>query len=210
MADPVTVAFPLIGGPVPTFPCPAEEFRAQVERQPPHWPYHVRVQASGQHFISHFQPVSGEQLRQLAARLGLPGGFIVDPCEFSVGAVPLWDESVSPYSFALPADFPNRSSRLALAVGLAAAATDRPLPPTVLFSGCLPDAFPAALTLTRTDAIADKVRLALGRGPGFQIEPVLARLYPSPYTVATLGPESSRPQSRDERSTLDEISSRAT
>jgi hypothetical protein len=190
MAD-IVVSFPLIGSAIPSLSGTEEEFRERVMKAPPHWLYHLRIQTAGA-FSSRFRPVTTQHLRQLADRLGLSGGFSVEPVEFPFGQLPLWEARVSPCTFALQPDFADGSARLALAVGLAAAATGRAVPATMLFSGCLADSFPIGLPLTRTDDIESKVRLLLGRDPGFRLEPLLSRLYSYPYTREHLGPYSSR------------------
>jgi hypothetical protein len=194
MARSVTVSFPVIGSPLPDFPCPPDQFLDAVVERPPHWIYHLGIRTAPGLSRSRFLPIPGSTVGNLAFRLGLNLAFQVTPREFVHGELPRPGER-SPYAFGLPAHFSGPSAFLALAVGLVACAWGRPLPPTVLFSGCLsePDT-PESLRLTRTSGIADKLLLACGAGPGYNLRPVLNQLYDHPGTARHLGPRELRTQ----------------
>jgi GAF domain-containing protein len=198
MASGGSVAFPVIGSPMPTLVDPgtgrfldSETFLDLVAQDYPHWLYHLHIaKARRGTFHSDFAPVSRELLQQLAGFLGLDCGFRVKPLEFIHGALPGPGER-SPYAFGYPAEFNADSCYLALVVGLVAAATRRPLPPTVLLSGC--DRRRGQRPgLAGTGDIEKKVLLSLGLDPGYIAQPLVNQLYGHPATERVLGPPEGR------------------
>jgi GAF domain-containing protein len=188
-----TVAFPAIGTPIPQFPCTPEDFCSLVDRDVPHWIYHLRIKALRKApSRSRLAPVSGGEVEELAQALGLSShGFKVKPKEFIHGATPKWAD-LSPYAFGLPSNFPNDSCFLALAVGLVAAAADRPVPRWVLLSGCLDVPFPQGLPLALTRDVESKLKLSFGLDRGYDLRPVVEALYEHPSTKGYLGKRSRR------------------
>src|SRR5262249_35793680 len=93
----------------------------------------------------------------------------------------------SPYSFGLSASIPGRSSLLAVAVGVAAAVLDRPLPSWLLLSGVVAEPFEDTLRLDSTADIEQKTRLAFGQDPGCGVQHVVERLYRHHTTTMHLG-----------------------
>ncbi|HYT93564.1 MAG TPA: GAF domain-containing protein, partial [Gemmataceae bacterium] len=186
-----TVAFPVIGDPLPAFPCAPDAFLNWLVKKTPHWLYHLRIKESRTgSFHSRLPQVSAEAVQNLTEALGLRGVFDVRPLEFAHGDIP--KPSSSEYAFAFPRNFRHHSGFLALAVGLVAAAYKRPLPPWVLLSGCLATPFTTPLALARTSKIEEKVLLSFGLHGGYVLQPLLDLLYAHRTTEDHLGPRHER------------------
>jgi hypothetical protein len=199
MSTSTTVAFPVVGSAIPDFPplgdtdWTPEEFRQLVERDAPHWLFHLLVEPLPAGFRTRcFTSLNDQELESLHRHLGLPdGGVSLRPREFIHGDLNrLVDRS--PYAFGLRATIAGRSALLAVAAGLTAAALDRPLPEWVLFSGPLETPIRESLALGSTGDLQPKVLLAFGRDRGYAVSPVLERLYRTDTTATYLGEHSTR------------------
>ncbi len=186
------VAFPVIGSDVqPPGRSPAN-FRAQATQNPPHWIYHLAVSRSaGEAHESPFRPVPARVLDRLAGVLEISGPFKIEPLEYLHGAMPRPAER-SKYAFALPSRFSGQSYLLPLAVGLVACGAGCPLPPWVLLSGALSSPFESPLPLDRTRKIAQKIHLALGDDPAYDLDPILDHYYEYPSAHTFLGDRQQR------------------
>ncbi len=216
MATTVTTAFPVIGSDVPPPGRSPARWLSGVVRNPPHWIYHLAVSCSGREGPeglfgpyslieadepaappagegpeSLFSPLSAAELGRLAAGLGLPGRFAVRPLEYVLGAMPE-PGARSRWAFPLPPKFAGRSWQLPLLVGLVACGTDRPLPPWVLLTGCLAEPPEPPLRLAHTQKVEQKVRLALGDHPAYDLCSILDHYYQHPAAGKVLGPRERR------------------
>src|SRR4051794_39232839 len=119
MPVPTTVAFPVVDTPVPEFivdpetkkELSADDFRALVLRDLPHWLYHLRVEPAA-HGVSaqRFNAVDLHDLELLHRHLGLAGGgAAIHPLEYTPGLLASLTDR-SPYAFGLPQKFPGHSS----------------------------------------------------------------------------------------------------
>ncbi len=188
---PVTVCFPLLGEVVShdELRFGPQELVAQLERRPPSWLFHLRIAPTAGEWSSHLPGLSCARLRRLADRLQLQtlrrGGYSLEPLEMLQGPLPAPEER-SPYAFGFPecAFAPDASYELAVACGLVAAATGRPLPSWAVCSG---DFFEASLELKPTEGLTEKCQLALGARGGETISTLVQRLYESPCTAKHLG-----------------------
>jgi GAF domain-containing protein len=122
-------------------------------------------------------PPQSYRIRLLEARAGCP----LPPGQLSDYAIPV-------------ALLPGSSSdSLAKAVGLAACCHPWRRPPSwMLFTGCLAEQLDGDLRLTATNSIEAKLRLALGRDPGFQFGPIIDLLYQHDRTPDIYGPRERR------------------
>jgi GAF domain-containing protein len=183
------IAFPAIGSPVPDCRLADGELGASLRQaRPPHWLYHLEVFAPGRPALrQRFTPARPEWLRQLAGYLGLsPAAYEVAPLELFPSRRQATD--CSDVAFPIPLEFEGTSWSMAVAVGLAAAATARPLPAWVVCSGCLPRFLDAYLRLEPAGQVEDKIELCLGRSPEYDVSYLVNRFYQHPATDHTHGP----------------------
>jgi putative methionine-R-sulfoxide reductase with GAF domain len=189
------VGVPGVAGPIPDARLPAEQLCRALLR-PIHWFYHLEVVCAALPVPAHRQVIPPTRLAELAGFLGLDGPFTVTAREFFPGE---YDRiTTSDVAFHVEPDFSTRSYQLPLAVALAAARLRRPLPPWVALTGALEEPLASELRLTQTGGIDEKIRLCLGL-EGYDLGPLLERLYLHDSTPLRLGPRRERVVSRKVR-----------
>lgn len=197
MANPrgVQVAFPTCGKPIPDpglFDTP-KEFRNFANAMPRAWIRHLALeQGSGQTHSSSVLRVQSNDLSDFSTRLYRAGllsefrSFLVKDLECpSRPSTPDCDRGCASYAITPDASWIGDSHQLAIAVGMVAAAKGHAVPPWVLFSA---DLLPGTLTTGTTNELQQKVRIALGQGPGYEhLGMITERMYALPDTDQCLG-----------------------
>jgi hypothetical protein len=200
------VAFPVIGHRIPP-PGNEEEFTNTIVRFPPHWIYHLQIEhavTNTNHEIpGHLDREGIHSFRAVSTNLFKSGFKLHGAVRMTAREFVHPDYPQIPYAFAVPSQTDFRSGHLAFAIGLAAAATRRPLPCHMLFSGALAvsesGSFTPDLVLSQLDKTWDKAMLCLGQAPGYQVGPVLDEYYKpgasKEAVLQRLGPRAERMES---------------
>jgi hypothetical protein len=195
LAARAVVGVPGVAGPVPDARLPADKLCRALLR-PIHWFYHLEVVCAALPVPAHRQVIPPARLAELAGFLGLDGPFTVTAREFFLGE---YDRiTTSDVAFHVEPDFSTRSYQLPLAVALAAARFRRPLPPWIALTGALEEPLSSDLVLAQTGGIDEKIRLCLGL-EGYDVGPLVERLYLHDSTPLRLGPHHERVLSRKVR-----------
>lgn len=190
-----TTVIPLVGGPIPEVTKEPEELRQLVERQPPHWFYHVHIRRSEGVDQSDVRWILPKHIRFLVESLGLESdsrsGYHVQPLELVRDDMPAPHE-ISRYGFPVRSAVEGRSFMLPLALGLAAARTDRPLPNWIMATGETDQSVNEMLSLSDVGWPIEKLRLAMGDPSEYDCSLIIDRLYNGPDPTRFLGPKGDR------------------